>query len=173
MPFACPGNALERLFCLESFTIFERHKGLKWLCGVCGIQLRRWERLVWGRPECCKSMRPMVFAGREEKGRLDLQGNTAAVVKEQWIRAQGQHPIAAHWEQACAVIPMCKPVFECLLPSHLLSLIWKSMAKLTWKGSHPSFWVLYHLSVFWSYRGMYCRSQVVLLCILWTATPFD
>lgn len=43
VPFSCTGNALECAFCLGSFTIFESLNDLKWLCGVCGIQRRRWE----------------------------------------------------------------------------------------------------------------------------------
>lgn len=55
VPFICTGNALQRLPCLESFAVFERHNGLKWLCGACGIQSRRWESLVWGTAECTKN----------------------------------------------------------------------------------------------------------------------
>lgn len=85
VPFTCPGNALQCLFCLESFTVFERHNGLKWLCGVCGIQWRRWEHLVWGRAESCKSksVRPAVLVVREAEGCVHLEGNTTAVIKEQ------------------------------------------------------------------------------------------
>lgn len=55
---------------------------------------------MWGRAESCKSksVRPAVLVVREAEECVHLGGNTTAVIKEQWIRAQGQHPVAASRE---------------------------------------------------------------------------
>lgn len=59
---ACPG--------WKVLLSLKGHNGLKWLCGACGIQSRRWESLVWGKAECTKNnseSRRVQICKREER----------------------------------------------------------------------------------------------------------
>lgn len=173
VPFTCTGNALQCLPCLESFTVFERHNGLKWLCGACGIQSRRWESLVWGKAECTKNnseSRRVQICKREER-MCAFREDYNTVTKEQGAGPRGQHPIAAGWEEVQAMMLICGPVFEFLLPSHLLCLMWKWWQNFSGSVVEGQRFqgLLFMPSVCLMKLLQDLSSQVALLCILKSA----
>lgn len=91
VPFACPGNALE--FSLESLTLSERRRGLRGLCGGCGMQ--------WGRAGSGVGSGTPAGLGtaRAVQQGIGHRGHVQALALHVWVSAT-LHLLSLVWKSA-------------------------------------------------------------------------